>query len=314
MTEEPVEELNNITPAFFEMLSESDQKGYITLRNEIAASDTKFKRYKRITSLQEALYAIRTYCVRNDKDDWRRFLVCGICWIGWDIAINTRQLRLLINKCKSSINGAIAKMGYSTAPIKGEGFSALINVIPFLKGNFVEQRMWTVRKRQIGSPAPSRNFGFNSPILTTLTNYPSRSPQPFLTGIPRMPVSTNELTAVFGIPDLTPSHSPYSPPAPAQNDVFDGGISNPSSNMCQIGTPQLSAAPTPTPQIQSNSNTTISYGSQPNDSERHVQIIEPKKECTYNIKNIYQDVCTCCPLDWLLDDDEDEKEDFLTFG
>ena len=52
------EDSSLVNPAFFDLLSESDQKGYIELRNELMSSDTKFKRYQRITSLRDALYGI----------------------------------------------------------------------------------------------------------------------------------------------------------------------------------------------------------------------------------------------------------------
>lgn len=261
----------SVNPAFFELLSESDRQGYIDLRNELMSSDTKFKRYKRITSLRDALYAIHKYCSRNSNDDWKRYLVCGVCWMGWDIAINTRQLRLLINKCKSSINGALAKMGYSTAPIKTEGSSSLIKAIPFLKGNFVELRMWTIRRRQIASPLPSNRIGYISPLPAT--HQSTISPQPYFPPMPQFipPVCRSEITAIFGVPESSLSPSEPLDPNPA--------------------------AATPDP------------------AERHVQILEPpQKECSYDKhKEMYQDVCACYPLDWLIDDDN-EKDEFLTFG
>lgn len=260
----------NAMPAFFDLLSESDRKGYIDLRNELMSSDTKFKRYQRITSLRDALYAIHKYCTRNSNDDWKRYLVCGVCWMGWDIAINTRQLRILINKCKSSINGALAKMGYSTAPIKTEGSSSLLKAIPFLKGNFVELRMWTIRRRQISSPLPSNKIGYISPLPTI--NQSTLSPQPFVNSMQQFvpSVCRSEIAAIFGV-----SESTISPPE---------------------ATPADPAAAAETVQ-------------------RHVQIIEPpQKECTYDKhKEMYQDVCACYPLDWLIDDDN-EKDDYLTFG
>lgn len=262
------QEEKNVTPAFFDLLSESDRQGYIDLRNELVSSDTKFKRYKRITSLRDALYAIHKYCSRNSNDDWKRYLVCGVCWMGWDIAINTRQLRLLINKCKSSINGALAKMGYTTAPIKTEGSSSLLKAIPFLKGNFVELRMWTIRRRQIASPLPSNKVGYISPLPSI--NQSTFSPQPYMTPMQQLipPACRSEITAIFGVPEaaLSPNESQISDPAPEQ-------------------------------------------------AERHVQIIAPpQKECTYDKnKEMYQDVCACYPLDWLIDDDN-EKDDYLTFG
>lgn len=185
-----------VRPAFFDLLTESDKEKYDVLREELSSTDRKFKRYKRITSLQDALAAIQEYCSRGDKDDWKRALVCGVCWMGGDIAINTRQLRLLINKCKSSINGALAKMGFSSVPIKGDSSSQLVQAIPFLKGNFLEQRMWTVRRRQFGSPAPIGAYQIFSPY-GAIANY--ISPQPYYPQAPYTPKYNSEITAMFGV-------------------------------------------------------------------------------------------------------------------
>ena len=158
-------------------------------------------------------------------------------------------------------------MGYSTAPIKTEGSSSLIKAIPFLKGNFVELRMWTIRRRQIASPLPSTNIGYISPL--PVTHQSTISPQPYMAPMPQFipPACRSEITAIFGVPETTLS--------PAEAAL-----------------PIDSAA-----------------------SDRHVQIIEPpQKECTYEKhKEMYQDVCACYPLDWLIDDDN-EKDDYLTFG
>ena len=185
------------TPAFFALLSQPDRKGYEDLRAELSSSDRKFKRYKRIKSLQDALLAIQRFCMRGAEDDWKRYLVCGVCWMGFDIAINTRQLRLLINKCKSSINGALAKMGYSTAPIKGDLSRSLVMAIPFLKGNFAEQRMWTIRRRLVASPAPVMSLGMMS------SPYPGMScivtPQPTAPLGISEPACKSEIQAVFGV-------------------------------------------------------------------------------------------------------------------
>jgi hypothetical protein len=112
-----------------------------------------------------------------------------------DIAINTRQLRLLIGKCKSSINGAMSKMGFGTAPLKSAASQALITFIPFLKGNFVEQRQWTIRRRVHLSPAPIRSL-FPTPIISSRGTPEEATPAP--------PVGHEEASEfkVFGVPEF----------------------------------------------------------------------------------------------------------------
>ena len=148
------EEVNN--PMFFELLTMEDKQKYWEMRVILQNSEKRYKRNKRVESLQDALNAIKEFCMRGDDDDWRRCLVCGVCWMGnQEIAVNIRQLMLLVDKCKSSINGALAKMGYGTAPAKSAATMSLLQYIPYLKGNFVEQRQWTVRTKHHRSPSPS---------------------------------------------------------------------------------------------------------------------------------------------------------------
>lgn len=199
----PQEEEPQLLPNYFDLLSIPDQNAYKKMRQELSSSSTKFKRYQRIKSLQDALTLIKTYCMRSDADDYKRCVVCGVCWMGWDIAINTRQLRLLINKCKSSINGALAKMGYSTVPIKGDASASLLDSIPLLKGNFAEQRMWTVRRKLIQSPSPIINQGFASPYFNFQPGL-FVSPQPYMMNVNINPVK-NDIESVFGHHNVSPS-------------------------------------------------------------------------------------------------------------
>ena len=136
---------NDQHPMYFNFLSLEDQKSYDKLRNVLAAPDHRYNRNKRIDTFTDMLEQIKAFCIRNDAEDWKRYLVCGICWINNDIAINTRQLRVLLGKSKSTINGAFSKMGYETLPYRNND-NGLLDLIPFLRGNFNESRQWTVRR------------------------------------------------------------------------------------------------------------------------------------------------------------------------
>jgi hypothetical protein len=83
--------------------------------------------------------------MRNDGDDWKRGLVCGICWLNSGIAVNTRQLRLLLSKCKSSINSMFQSIGFSSIPTTNDYEAALTAYFPLIKDNFAELRRWTIR-------------------------------------------------------------------------------------------------------------------------------------------------------------------------
>lgn len=137
---------------FFSELSEADQHTYETLRQYLAEPINKNKRNKSVETFAANLQAIKNFVVRGDADDWKRAYVCGICWIGDAIAINTRNLRVLTAKCKSSINGLFQSMGYGTAPQGSETGAAVVHYFPVLRGNYTESRQWTVRKKVAMTP------------------------------------------------------------------------------------------------------------------------------------------------------------------
>jgi hypothetical protein len=73
--------------------------------------------------------------------------VCGLCPLPpYDIAINVRQLTLLLGKHKSTINGALMKMSYQPLRIKGENLDRLATVFPHLKKQYADLRSWSVRR------------------------------------------------------------------------------------------------------------------------------------------------------------------------
>ena len=134
----------NVLPAYYDILSPEDKCRYDDLRQSVGSEDNRYNRNRRLVKFSDMLNEIRAYCEHMMADTWKRYLVCGICWFNGCLAINTRQLTLLLAKSKSSINGALAKMGYTTRA--GE-CNELLNAIPFLRGNSRESRQWTVRER-----------------------------------------------------------------------------------------------------------------------------------------------------------------------
>ncbi|OHT05304.1 hypothetical protein TRFO_27001 [Tritrichomonas foetus] len=136
-------------PKYWNLLSETDRYQYSIMRAEMSSPSNKNQRNKRIETFTDALDKIKKFAIREDNDDWKRCLVCGICWLPEGIAINTHQLRILIFKCKSSINGSLQKMGFNVNLGRTDAANAMVNSIPFLKDNSSELRQWTVRKKSI---------------------------------------------------------------------------------------------------------------------------------------------------------------------
>lgn len=169
-----------LTPSYFDFLSPTDQIQYRKIQQNISSPDKRYTRNKRVETFNECLEEIKNFCIRNDEDDWKRCLVCGIIWLnkpsnnessqfnfesyffdsetskfnshlsvqnkGKLIAINIRQLGILLSKSKSSINGAFSKMKYTTIPTRGQDQELLLQSLPYLNGKYFEMRLWTIRK------------------------------------------------------------------------------------------------------------------------------------------------------------------------
>ncbi|KAK8866480.1 hypothetical protein M9Y10_009444 [Tritrichomonas musculus] len=134
-------------PQYFDLLPESDKKEYIELRNQLFDPKYKNRRNKSHEAFREVVQSIEKFVVKHDGNDWKRSLVCGIIWLDQSIAINTHQLRLLVDKCKSSINGSFQDLGYKTVPTGADSAKELITKFPFMRNNFSELRQWTIRQK-----------------------------------------------------------------------------------------------------------------------------------------------------------------------
>ena len=182
MEQAPAQQL----PEYWYVLSDFDKYQYAMLRAQLSAQATKNQRFKRVENFTETIEKIRMFCCRGQNDDWRRCLVCGICWLQEGLAINTRQLRLLIFKCKSSINGSLQKMGFSVSLGRSESTNALVLAFPILKDNINELRQWTVRKcgNQCVSPiSPPMPINYNQnqteiPMINVTAPTPAKKVTP----------------------------------------------------------------------------------------------------------------------------------------
>ena len=93
----------------------------------------------------QRLQRIRSYVERGDGDDWKRGLVCGIIFLTNSIAIHIQQFRLLLGKCKSSINGSLQQIGFIAHPQGGPIEQELYFKVPIFQREHSEVKKWTVR-------------------------------------------------------------------------------------------------------------------------------------------------------------------------
>lgn len=135
-------------------LSPTDKLEFDAMVADLRNPDRKFKRNKRMTSLENAMLTIKKFVTNGNQNEWSRALAAGAFWIDNYVGINTSQLSSILNKGKSSINGTLSLMGYIPTNMKSEGLNVLLNAIPILRDRGTQQRRWSVRKMTAISPSP----------------------------------------------------------------------------------------------------------------------------------------------------------------
>jgi hypothetical protein len=133
-------------PDYFSILSESDQSGYFALQAQVSSLCENRRRGQRVPTFIEILELIHRWAQRDDPDDWKRCLVCGLYYLPSGVAVNSHQLRFLTGKCKSAINGALKMIGLTTVSARGDVNPDLVKALPALQGKTHAMRQWSVRR------------------------------------------------------------------------------------------------------------------------------------------------------------------------
>jgi hypothetical protein len=150
-------------PRHWDLLSIADRACYTELRLSFSDPARKGHRGRNWQTFTDCLALVRSFVVQHTPDDWRRAVVSGIYWFpdNTTVAVNIRQLGLLIAKCKSSINGAFQHLGFGIPRTGGDPVAELRRNLPFFSDNFGELKQWTIRQQptkvepQVLSPAPT---------------------------------------------------------------------------------------------------------------------------------------------------------------
>lgn len=132
-------------PAHWEFLSEEDKSEYIGIRNRFHDEIAKSKRGERIDIFITRLKIIRDFIEKEPNDQWKRIVVCGIMFLNDALGINIQQLRILMGKCKSSINGSLQQLGYIAKPLTHDIDQEITKKVPLLKEDHFQLKKWTIR-------------------------------------------------------------------------------------------------------------------------------------------------------------------------
>jgi hypothetical protein len=134
-------------PSNLLILSPDDVREYLSLRAGFHDEFGKSKKGERLDTFMDQLKRIRKFVERaDDSDNWKRSVVCGIFFLADGFAINIQQLRLLLGRCKSSINGSLQRL-HCAVEMPGQSVHPeLLARIPasYREGN--ELKKWTIRR------------------------------------------------------------------------------------------------------------------------------------------------------------------------
>jgi hypothetical protein len=159
-------------PRHWELLVPEDQQEYLMLRAQFHEEILKSRRGERIDVLVQRLKSIRSFINRDVLSQWKRSLVCGIIFLDNALGINIQQLRNLLGKCKSSINGSLQQLSYVAKPSTREIDSEIARSIPVLKNDRAELKKWTIRYGAF--PDDSEMV----PLIEVTQTLPSPPPRP----------------------------------------------------------------------------------------------------------------------------------------
>jgi hypothetical protein len=141
-----------LRPRLFDSLSPQDKLGYIELRQQFSDSYSRKSRNGAPHPFVRMFECIKSFVVRGNEDDMKRGFVCGICWVGERIAVNTRHLSVLTGHSKSSMGPFLTNLGFVMAA--ETSWARKVAWFPHLKGNQNELRQWHVRERAVRPPQP----------------------------------------------------------------------------------------------------------------------------------------------------------------
>lgn len=132
-------------------------------RNEFTALWNSFRKdtlRSQTGIFKSELEAIRSYVSKVPAEVIDRSIICGVFFAPNFICVNNRALKLLLGRCKSSINVGFQNLGYHSA--KTHVRKMILNEMPILKCYPNLARQWTIR--YLISAAPRKELP--APILT----------------------------------------------------------------------------------------------------------------------------------------------------
>jgi hypothetical protein len=130
---------------FWGVLSQDDQTEFIKLRARLHRGQQSISKDIRMAAHHRELLMVLSYLERSPENMEVRAIISGILFVGPAVCVNTRQLKLLLGRCKSSINGCFKQLGFVAVRTKVKARNFIAHCLTALKDKQDVIRQWTVR-------------------------------------------------------------------------------------------------------------------------------------------------------------------------
>jgi hypothetical protein len=124
----------------------SDQSEYVYLASHFAASDDRNKRNLGLPTFVKHLGMIHSFVCRGDGYDALRGFLCGIEFGCNSFLVNTRQLKALMSRSKSCMNGCFQKLGYVVCRPARDIPTLFGQMLPNFACEVLTARQWCIRR------------------------------------------------------------------------------------------------------------------------------------------------------------------------
>jgi hypothetical protein len=134
-----------VSHACWALLSSDDRSEYMRLRANFHHGQRISSKDRRSVTFHRELTQVVEFLERSPDNLEARCVLAGVCFAGGFVCVNTRQLKGLLKRCKSSINGSFQQFGYLSLRTKCKAKACLLSVLPSLNGDHLSLRQWAVR-------------------------------------------------------------------------------------------------------------------------------------------------------------------------
>jgi hypothetical protein len=131
--------------AVWNSLSQDDRCEYLRLRASFHHGQKMSSKDRRVITFRRELNTVVQYLNRSSDKVDARCIVVGVCFVQGIACINTRQLKVFLNRCKSSINGSFQQLGYVAVRTKSKARNCCVAALPALEHDPNLLRQWTCR-------------------------------------------------------------------------------------------------------------------------------------------------------------------------